>query len=661
MAVIDMCKMSLIAHSADRHKILRELVKLGVVETVRSEQIERAHYYKDAEGEAKYNSLINKLNFVFTFFKERSSYAAKRNIEIPVKLNLAKINRLFDVEEFESAGKNEYELLQKVAEIEELNARLTENNSKAARLLARREQLLAYKELDIKFSDIRDSKNVCIRVGTLSLQGAERLSEGAFPGAVITGALNAKSVLAAVIFHKTEEHAAVFALAQADFMPCPFNEDIIASEEIERIERQLTECEKTAEEITRAAVALFPLAESLKVLYDYYLVSLKKIEVIANASATGSAFLLEGWVPEPDKTRVQEALSRVTKNIYIDFRPPAQDETPPVYVKSPKAVEPFQSITNMYGLPNPKEGDSDPNIFVAIFYFLFFGIMMGDAGYGIIIALACFLFYYFKRPKKGSGKMILVFGLCGVSTFIWGALFAGWFGLSTQVLQASSVGRFLLKFSWFSPLEEPLMMFGLALALGAVQIAVGFAINAYNKWKKSKADAILNNISWVVILLGIGALALGALWGGIISTIGGALAGVGAVMLVIGGTLGRKGLLKKVTGSFSNVYGGINVFSDILSYSRLFGLGLTTGVIGMVVNFLADIIIQLLGANVLGYIAAVIVVIGGHTFNLGINLLGTYVHNSRLQYIEFFSKFYQGTGRPFKPLGSETKYIFLDN
>jgi len=661
MALIEMCKLSLIAHSADRSKILRQLVKLGVVETVRSKRLERTSYHDNPTGEAKYNSLLSKLSFVFTFFKERNQYALKKQIEIPVPLNLTRINRLLDPEELELAGKNEYDLLQNVAEIEELNSQLVDNIARASRLASRKEQLLFYKDLDIKFSEIKDNKYSCLRVGSLSAKGAEKLAEkSSFPGILITRGTSGRALLTAAIFHKDNEQAAVNALAQADFMPCPFAEDIFAAEEIAKIDARLQECEQVTNEITQKAVSMFFLAEKFKILYDYYLIAKKKVEVMANAAGSGSTFLLEGWVPLPDKEKVEKGLLSVTKNIYIDFRPPQEGEAPPVYVKNNKAIEPFQSITNMYGHPDPK-ADSDPNFFVAIFYFLFFGIMMGDAGYGIIIALACFAFYLIKKPKKSTGHMILVFGFCGISTFIWGVIFGGWFGIDAEVLRSSGFGRFLLKLSWFNPLDEPLMMFGLALALGGLQIAVGFAINAYNRWKENKADAILNSISWVIILLGIGIVAIAALVNKpIVNTIGLISTGIGAGLLVLGGTVGKKGIIKKVSGSFGNVYGGVNVFADILSYSRLFGLGLTTGVIAMVINYLANIIIQLI-PNFIGYFAAFFILIIGHTFNLGINLLGTYVHNSRLQYIEFFSKFYQGTGKPFTPLGSQTKYIFLDN
>jgi len=202
-------------------------------------------------------------------------------------------------------------------------------------------------------------------------------------------------------------------------------------------------------------------------------------------------------------------------------------------------------------------------------------------------------------------------------------------------------------------------MFGLSLALGAVQIATGFVLNGLSKWKANPLDAIFNNFSWVVIFLGIGLVAAAMLAkNAVLKTVGTYVALLGVLFLFLGGTVAKKGF-KKVTGGLGNLYGMINVASDVLSYSRIFGLGLTSGVIALVFNEIASIIAG--KGNAVGIIIAALFLIVGHTLNVAINVLGAYVHNSRLQYIEFFSKFYEGGGRAFSPLASKTKYIYLDN
>ena len=663
MAVIDMCKMSLVAHSSAKGKILRQLVRLGVIETTRSEVSEETTYRENVERKAELNQKINRLNFVFTFFKERNLYAQKKGITIPAPLDLKRINKLFNLEEFETTSQSEYDVIEKVAEIEEMNNQLLDINSQVVRLSGLREQMMFYASLDIKFSEIKDTENTIMRVGSLPSAKVEDLQEDLDDSVYYQiQEVDNKTAMIELVCSSAIKDDVLSALSKADFTQCPFDKDVLAREEIEKIDSVLEELEQQTQVITEKAIGMFGLVSSFKVLYDYYQISLKKIDVMANSARSASSFMLEGWVPKPDVDKVRLQLETCTPNIFIDFRDPYEDEMPPTYTKNNSIVAPFQGITNMYGIPNPKERDPDPNLFVAIFYFLFFGIMIGDAGYGLIIAFACFGYHYIKKPKKGSGNMILMFGMCGISTLIWGALFGGWFGLEAEVLNNSIFGRLLLSVKWFNPIDEPLIMFGLSLALGILQIAVGFAINAAGKWKKNKLDALLNDMSWVIILLGVAVIAVGTLLSiELAATVGTVFAVLGVVMLLIGGTLNKKGVIQKVFGPLGNLYGGVNVFSDILSYSRLFGLGLATGVIGLVINQLAVIIVSLVGANIAGYLIAFVIVVFGHTFNLGINFLSAYVHNSRLQYIEFFSKFYQGSGKAFMPMGSETKYIFLDN
>lgn len=296
--------------------------------------------------------------------------------------------------------------------------------------------------------------------------------------------------------------------------------------------------------------------------------------------------------------------------------------------------------------------------------------MISDAGYGLLMAIACFAMVKIMKPVKNSGRMLMMFGFCGISTVIWGTLFGGWFGITIPA------GSFLDKLTWFNPLDDPLKMFMLALGMGVLQIGTGFALKGIALCRSGHpVYAIFNQFSWDVIFIGLLLLSpklmlfLGAIttspepaWFSVCSTVGMYVALAGFVMLLIGGGIGKKNPIKMVTGAFGNAYGAINVVSDLLSYSRLFGLGLTTGVIGYVINMLANIIVNtFFGGLWVGWIIAVPVLLIGHTFNIAINLLGAYVHNSRLQYIEFFGRFYEGNGRAFKPLGSSTRYTYLDN
>jgi V/A-type H+-transporting ATPase subunit I len=397
-----------------------------------------------------------------------------------------------------------------------------------------------------------------------------------------------------------------------------------------------------------------------KYLYDYYNLENTKLDIIKQGRETSKVFVLDAWVPEPQAKLTLDALLETIPSINYVLRDPVGGETPPSFVKNSKPVAAFGDvITATFGAP--KYGGIEPNVFVAFFYFLFFGFMLGDAGYGVLMATFCFGYLLIKKPVKNSGNFMLMFGLCGISTILWGAFFGGWFGLEASVLEGGAFGRFLLSLQQIDSLNgtQTLIMFGIALGLGVVHIATGFALNGISKLKTKPLDGIMNDFSWVIVFIG------GAIYGldfllktGVLNTIGIVTVLLGVAMLCIGGALGKKNPIKMLTGAFGNLYGSINIFSDILSYARLFGLGLTTGIIGMVVNRIGGIFIDMI-PYYLGYVIAVPIWIIGHTFNLAINILGVYVHNSRLQYVEFFGKFYSGEGKAFKPFGGQTKYIFL--
>ncbi|MGN1068786.1 MAG: V-type ATP synthase subunit I, partial [Candidatus Fimadaptatus sp.] len=238
----------------------------------------------------------------------------------------------------------------------------------------------------------------------------------------------------------------------------------------------------------------------------------------------------------------------------------------------------------------------------------------------------------------GDIAKILVAG--GASTMFWGILYGGWFGISVPALM-------------FAPMDEPLMMMILCVALGLVQIVVSLVMAMIMNIKRGKPwDAVFDQASWIALLMGVALLALGTI-NPVFSEIGKWLAIAGVVVIVAFGGRGKKNIIMRIGGGLGKLYGVSSYLSDLLSYARLFGMGLATGVIGMVINLVAS----MLWANPVTMIFAALIFVGGHMFNLAINALGAYVHSCRLQYIEFFSRFYEDGGREFKPLRVKTKYV----
>ena len=664
MSIVSMQKMSVVAHNSERSKLLRIFIKLGCVEIIKNQEVKPKE--NDRDRKDKLESKKFRVAFAMNFIREISKEMQFIDKKSAPKINLKKENRLIALEEYEEVGDNDIEIFAKIDEMEKINNEIVDLRSEKTRLNALREQLNIYKDLSLAFDKAKTTSSVTVILGTLPIEKAETLKQSLPAETVAEVHLGDKLASVAIITHNDFIEEVYAILNENEFIKTTLDYNLTASEKIAEIDERIKQINVRIEELIRLALNYVNMLSTLKIIYDFYQLELSKIDFISSSERTKKAILLEAWVPTDKKQTIIDAIGEKCSKVEIAFRDPIEGETPPTLVKTNKVVGAFSGITDMFGSPNYKE--QDPNLFVAFFYFLIFGIMIGDAGYGLLMAIACFAFVKIKKPVKKSGQMMIMFGFCGISTFIWGALLGGWFAIDIPE------GSFLDKITWFNPLEEPLKMFMLSLGVGVLQIGTGFFLSGLAKIKSgdriTMAKGILSDFGWVVIFLGLlclfpnimvylDAIEGGAEWFGVAGNVGMYMAIVGFVMIIVGGALGKKNPIKMLGGAFGSVYGAINIVSDLLSYSRLFGLGLTTGVIGLVMNELGMIIVDMVGP--VGWVFAVIIFVGGHIFNLAINLLGAYVHDSRLQYIEFFGRFYDGSGRAFKPLGSDVKYTYLDN
>ncbi|MBP0990545.1 MAG: V-type ATP synthase subunit I [Oscillospiraceae bacterium] len=396
--------------------------------------------------------------------------------------------------------------------------------------------------------------------------------------------------------------------------------------------------------------ALAEKSETLKIGYDCIKLKYELAKARLKTLSTDSSFVFSGWVPEDKQKKISDFLDGF--DCYYEFRAPAPDETAPVLMKNGPWAEPFESITEMYGLPSPS--GVDPDFLMAPFFFTFFGMMLSDAGYGLILIVAS-LFAMKKMQLKESAKkfMKLIF-YCGISTVIWGAIYGGWFGNLIPSVASTFFGKTVTVPALIDPLTEPVKILVISLIFGAVHLFCGMGIKFYMLCKAGHFwDALFDIGSWYLILLGLGALVLG----GIAASIGKIAAIVGAATLIL--TQGRheKKFFKKITKGLLSLYDITSYTSDLLSYSRILALGMATGVIATVVNTIAT----LFGSGIVSAILFIVIFVLGHLLNLAINALGSYVHSSRLQYVEFFGKFYEGGGKPFSPLKPDTKYTFFIN
>lgn len=446
-----------------------------------------------------------------------------------------------------------------------------------------------------------------------------------------------------VMCHGSVKERALSALRDLGFSTVSFRGMTgTAKENDKALAENLAALEKERQEIEQRIAGLGGKREALLEASDRAAIALRREEAKSRLVGTDKVFLLEGWLPADRCAALEKALKPFT--CAIETREPTEDEYPqvPVQLKNNKLTRPLNMVTEMYSLP--AYGTLDPNPLMAPFFILFYGIMMADMGYGLLMMIASVIISKKYRPKGMSGELFSLLGLCGISTFIMGALTGGFFGdFLTQLVAIVSPGTVFALPKLFDPLDDLTMILIGSMALGMVQIVTGMAISLIEKCKRKKfLDAFFEEITWWIVFIGIALLALGK---------GAAVLYVGCALVLLGPIVQGKGW-GKLTGVFGSLYNHVTgYFGDILSYTRLMALMLAGSVIAQVFNMLAA-----MPGNVIAFI---IISMLGNAMNFGLNLLGCYVHDLRLQCLEFFNKFYVDGGKPFRPMTLDTEYVDL--
>lgn len=446
-----------------------------------------------------------------------------------------------------------------------------------------------------------------------------------------------------VMCHGSVKERALSALRDLGFSTVSFRGMTgTAKENDKALAENLAALEKERQEIEQRIAGLGGKREALLEASDRAAIALRREEAKSRLVGTDKVFLLEGWLPADRCAEIEKTLKPFT--CAIETREPTEDEYPqvPVQLKNNKLTRPLNMVTEMYSLP--AYGTLDPNPLMAPFFILFYGIMMADMGYGLLMMIASVIISKKYRPKGTSGELFSLLGLCGISTFIMGALTGGFFGdFLTQLVAIVSPGTVFALPKLFDPLDDLTMILIGSMALGMVQIVTGMAISLIEKCKRKKfLDAFFEEITWWIVFIGIALLALGK---------GAAVLYVGCALVLLGPIVQGKGW-GKLTGVFGSLYNHVTgYFGDILSYTRLMALMLAGSVIAQVFNMLAA-----MPGNVIAFI---IISMLGNAMNFGLNLLGCYVHDLRLQCLEFFNKFYVDGGKTFRPMTLDTEYVDL--
>lgn len=421
---------------------------------------------------------------------------------------------------------------------------------------------------------------------------------------------------------------------------------------ISECKKQQREIEVQLEKASKIYEEMSGEYEFLMVSSDYYGIQEQRLASEELGEETKSTFFVNGWVCAKNLNSLKQSLENVSQNCIFESRDPLEDESIPTALKNNKIVAPYEAVTNLYSPPDAR--GFDPNAVMAPFFFIFIGLMVTDAAYGIILTIGSLLALKLMKPGEGMmGKILKVVAMGGISTLIWGALFGSWFAYAPPE-----------GYYWFIPMNEPLLALVICYALGVVHLFTGHFVAMYVAFREGDwQSALLDTFTWIVWYAGLtvwlvsaaGPMLFGASMPAIVGKIGMWMSIVGAVSLILTQGRAKKNIFGKLISGVLSLYDTSGYLSDVLSYSRLYALGLSTAVVGMVFNT----IVGMLMGNPIGMVFGAILFVCGHSFNIAINILGAYVHTSRLQYIEYYGKFYQDGGELFKPLSLKTKHIRL--
>ncbi len=551
-------------------------------------------------------------------------------------------------DDMSDARAREYELMNVCDELEKISFDITDCRSRRTAAYNAARAYEPYVAMPIKFSELKDTGAVSVSayIASASVDPSAQLDGRRCAYEIYKSASGTLVVTVCRIQAKSDVDKTMSALG---FTRCAFDDDCTAVRKIDALAREGEDIDRHIFELLKKALDYEKYYDTLKMLYDVFESDVERAEADERFLKTDSTFVLEGWMPTAEVKSAVSEMREKTPAVFIQTLAPEEKDEPPTLVLNNKVVNPYEQITNMYSPPKYRE--IDPNPIMAIFFFIFFGLMIGDAVYGVVLAVAGFMIGMSAKFGKGVKQLALLVGMGGISAVVWGILFGGY--LSIDFKSICGVDPAL----WFNPIEDPMTLLVLCIVFGCVQLCLGYVIKFIKLCKDGKPFSAIFDAGSIIILFGaLACLACTLLIDGApkaLTTVGIVLAAVGLALIIIFGGRNNKNAVGKIFGGFKGVYGLVNLLSDILSYCRLFGLALATVAIGLAFNTLGSIIFEIPG---IGYPLGVIILIPLHVFNLAIGVLGAYVHNARLQFLEFYGKFYDGGGRLFVPLGNRAKY-----
>src|SRR3989339_487734 len=648
MPTVAMQKVLICGSQENKEAIIKRLHELNIIELAEIQHQEETQ--KNEEWELAIAELSASILFLEKTAKIKKSFI---DSFAPPKKNASK-NTL--IHAFKTS--NWQDVIKKIKTIEGELANIRNLKSKLSADIV---NLTPWQTLNISLDSIYNLQRSRVVFGDWTkksrLAATQKLEEKKILFEIETvSALENKEYIAMVILKENEKEILEilngngFHLASLPYAKCRIKE------ELEKLRQALEEMAIDKKELGKEALSLSANIENLTFVYDYLLLKKQEKEAKEFANNTKRTYTISGWIKKKETEKLLKTLFEVSKEIDVIPVVPSENEIVPTAIENPPMFRPFELITKIFGVPGIKE--VDPTQALSFFYILFFAICLSDAAYGIILAAASYYFLKKLTLSEGGKNLLLLLFWGGILSIAAGILTGSYFAINLDDLPKSSIKDALLYVKIIDPVKSPLTMLIASLAMGVIQNIWGLIVGMYWKIKQKEYLAGIFDFGlWIFFLLALVALLIANAIGPNFVSLTSYLSMAGAIMLVLNQGRNEPGFIKKAIGGILSLYRTTAFLGDTLSYSRLLALMMTTSIIGLVVNILAGITAT--SIPIFGYVIMIVILVVGHLFNLVVSVLGAFVHSMRLQLVEFFGKFYEGSGRPFKPLGRETKYVVI--
>lgn len=646
----------IIALRKDRKRLLEHLQDSALVQVKKSETPGEGFERVDLSSQTQ----VFERNVALTeqALKILSNHAPEKE----GMLSSFKGRRVIEPDELGEIAKKSKHVISVCGRIVELDKECSDNAVEEVKVRSQLSSLEVWQKLDIPLNTV-STKSTAVFIGSLPEQYTEKTLREAIAAenpkldCEVEVEYSESGLTCAVVFTPLKQkNLAEEVLRVLGYYRPLSPTSKIPKEKAEYLRQKSERLKKETEDAIAEIKSLAGEREHIKETRDYFRVRADKYSVINSLDHSKHVFIIEGYVPEEDCEKLKELCEHAAV-CTVEFSDAGDDA--PVKLKNNRFAEPAQGILTMYAVPS--KVDVDPTPLLAFFFYFFFGMMFSDAGYGILMVLATTLMIKLFKPDKKMKNNLRLFRYCGISTTLWGLVFGSIFGDAPASLynyfanpaEPMTMAK-LLPWPTLDPQKDALTLMVISIAFGLIHILVGMGCKFWMCLKqKDYAGAFFDTGLWMLLLVGIAVLAAGMAFSPVLVTVGAVIAIACAVGLVLTQGRGKKGIIGKAVGGLASLYDITSYVSDLLSYSRLLALGLTTGVMAQVFNMLAT----MMGKSVAGFIFLIVIFIIGHLINIGLNALGSYVHTMRLQYVEMFSKFYEGGGKEFEPFSLQSNFI----